>query len=107
MQTAEWLTNHLPRPSRGRASPYFLLTRMLHSLEHLFSFGSLCAATIPESRRQGDKHFADRGEYVFYIGQSAEIPGHVVFMLTSRKIQIVAKIRVWEDKFPALQVEKG
>jgi hypothetical protein len=94
MQTAEWLTNRLPRPARGRASPYFLLTRMLPSLEHLFSFGCLCAATIPEPRRQGDKHFAGRGKYALYLGPTAEIPGHVVFMLTSRKIQIVAKLRV-------------
>ena len=63
MQTAEWLTNRLPRPSRGRASTYFLLTRMLSSLEYLFSFGCLCAATLPEHRRQGDKKIVDRVEY--------------------------------------------
>jgi hypothetical protein len=58
---------------------------MLPSLEHLYSFCCLCPATKPEPRRQGDKHFADRGEYALYLGPSAEIPGHDVFMLTSRK----------------------
>ena len=78
MQTDVWLTNRLPRLSRGRALPYFLLTRTLPFLEHLFSLGCLCVATIPEPRRQGDKHFADRGEYALYLGPSAEVPGHVV-----------------------------
>ena len=100
MQTAEWLINQLPRQSRGRASLYILLTRTLPSLEHLYSFGCLCAATIPERRWQGDKHFSHCGEYALYLGPSAEVPGHVVFMLITRKVQVVAKLRVWEEKFP-------
>ena len=34
LQTATWITNRLPRPSRGDQSPYFLLSRSRPSLAY-------------------------------------------------------------------------
>ena len=106
VQTAAWLSNRLPRHSRGNQSPMQVLTRSAPDLAALYCFGCLCAAVTPTPRREGDRHFADRGEYALYLGPSEESPAHVIYMLSSRRVTTVAKIRVWEDEFPGLKGER-
>ena len=105
IQTAVWLANRLPRASLGNQSPFFVLTRRLPDLSYLHCFGCLCAVTLPDARRDGDRHFADRGQYALYLGPSEESPAHVVYVLSSRKVHTVAHIRVWEDRFPGVRGE--
>ena len=57
-------------------------------------------------RRDGDRHFADRGEYALYLGPSEECPAHVVYLLSSRRVVTVAKVRVWEDSFPGIKGDR-
>ena len=45
---------------------------------------------IPVPRREGDHHFADRSEHAIYLGPSEVSPGHVVYLLSSRRITTVA-----------------
>jgi len=103
LQTAAWLQNRLPRSTRNWQSPFFLLSRQQPSVEGLYAFGCLCAATIPKPRRDGDRHFADRGDFGLYLGPSEISPGHVVYLFSTKVIQVVAKLRVWEDQFPGLK----
>mgnify|MGYP003688411697 FL=1 len=105
MQTAVWITNRLPRPSRRNLSPYQLLTGHPPDIRCLYAFGCLCAVVAPVPRRVGDRHFADRGWYGLYMGPSEESPGHVVYLLDSKRVIVAAKIRVWEDQFPGLKDE--
>ena len=94
VQTAVWLHNRLPRPTHGGVTPYYTLTRQLPSLLHLYCFGCLCSVVLPPPHREGDKHFADRGEHALYLGPSEVSPGHVVYLLSSRRVQAVAKVHV-------------
>ena len=103
LQTAAWLSNRLPRPSRGNNSPYFLLSRMLPLLTHLYAFGCLCAVALHRAWREGDKHFADRGEPALYMGPSESSPASVVYLLSSRRVATVPHVRVWEDSFPGIK----
>ena len=103
LQTAAWLQNRLPRSTRNWQSPHFLLSRQHPSVENLYAFGCLCAATTPRPRREGDRHFADRGEFGLYLGPSEISPGHVVYLFSTKAVQVVAKLRVWEDQFPGLK----
>jgi transposase InsO family protein len=50
IQTAAWIHNRLPRPSRGNETPYYVLTRSLPSLAMLYCFGCL-AAVVPQWTR--------------------------------------------------------
>jgi transposase InsO family protein len=106
IQTAVWIHNRLPRPSRGDTSPFTILTHTLPSLLHLYCFGCLAAVVVPTARREGDRHFADRGEHAIYLGPSEVSPGHVVYLLSSRRVTTVAKCKPWEDQFPGLAGER-
>ena len=106
LQTAAWIQNRLPRESKGNLSPFSLLTRTLADISMLFAFGCLCAFTLPSAWREGDKHFADRGEHAIYLGPSELSPGHVVYLLSFRRIETRAKIRVWEDQFPGIKGDR-
>ena len=103
LQTAAFLSNRLPRPSRGNQSPIFLLSRAPSDVSDLYCFGCLCAITLPHAWRDRDHHLADRGEFALYLGPSEISPGHVVYLLSSRKVATRPKIRVWEDQFPGLK----
>ena len=106
LQTAAWIHNRLPRPSLGNASPFFVLSRSHPALDDLYTFGCLASITIPVPKRDGDRHFADRGEYVLYLGPSEVSPAHVVYLLSSKRITAVPKLRVWEDEFPGIKGER-
>ena len=103
VQTAAWITNRLPRSTRGNQSPIYLLSKREGDLSELYCFGCLCSATTPAAVRDGDKHFANRGEPALYLGPSEISPGHVVYLLSSRKVVTRAKIQVWEDQFPGIK----
>ena len=47
LQTANWICNRLPQPSRGNMSPIYILSKCPASLAHLKVFGSLVRLTIP------------------------------------------------------------
>ena len=103
LQTAAWIHNRLPRPSHGNVSPLFTLTRALPSLAYLYCFGCRCSVVVPVQRRDGDRHFADRGEHAIYLGPSEVSPGSVVYLLSSRRITTVPKLTAaWEDDFPGV-----
>ena len=103
LQTSAFITNRLPRPSRANQSPLFLISRAVPDVSYLYAFGCLCAVLLPKPWRDPDHHFADRGEYALYLGPSEASPGHVVYLLSSRKIAVRPKIRLWEDQFPGLK----
>ena len=103
VQHAAFLANRLPRPSRSNQSPFFLLSRSLPDISNLYCFGCLSAVTLPMAWRSQDHHFADRGEFALYLGPSEISPGHIVYLLSSRKLATRPKIRVWEDQFPGLK----
>ena len=106
VQTAVWIHNRLPRANLGNVSPFYVLTRLAPDLEYLYCFGCLCSVVLPTPRRDGDRHFADRGEYALYLGPSEVTPGHVCYLLSSRRVTVVAKIRAWEDEFPGIKGER-
>jgi len=102
LQAAAWIHNRLPRPARGGKSPFEMLSRELPDLTYLHTFGCLCSVVIPPARREGDRHFADRGEHAIYLGPSEESPASIVYLLSSRRITTTAKLRLWEDQFPGI-----
>lgn len=102
IQTSRWLHNRLPMPSRANMSPYNILTRQPADMTYLYAFGSLCSYTIPAARRDGDKHFADRGAAGIYLGPSEESPASVVYVPSSRTVVVTRHVRCYEDRFPGV-----
>ena len=106
MQTARWIENRLPKPTRGNQTPVYMLSKELPDLSHLYSFGCLCLVTLPHPLREGDKHFMDRGAPGIYLGPSEEGLCHLVYVFALRRVLPTAKIRVWEDEFPGLRGDR-
>ena len=50
LQTANWILNRLPQPSRGNLSPYFILARAPASVTYLRTFGCLVRVLVPLAR---------------------------------------------------------
>ena len=105
LQTALWVHNRLPRPSRSNQSPFFILARKKPDISYLHVFGCLCDVRIPNQHREGDRHFADRGSPSLYLGPSEQSPGAVVYVLATRKIEVHAHLLAWEDRFPGIKGE--
>ena len=103
MQTARWIENRLPKPTRGNQTPVFMLSKQLPDLSHLYTFGCLCLVTLPGPLREGDAHFMDRGAPGLYLGPSEEGQCHIVYVFALRRVLPTAKLRVWEDQFPGLR----
>ena len=103
MQTARWIENRLPKPTRGSQTPVFMLSKQLPDLSHLYTFGCLCLVTLPGPLREGDAHFMDRGAPGLYLGPSEEGQCHIVYVFALRRVLPTAKLRVWEDQFPGLR----
>lgn len=68
LQCANWICNRLPQSSRANMSPCYILSRQPVSIGYLKSFGCLTRVTIPLARREGDRHFADRGDAWYLPG---------------------------------------
>ena len=59
MQTARWILNRLPMPSRMNRSPYFLLTKRPADISYLRSFGCLCKVYLPREIRLSLIHISE------------------------------------------------
>ena len=101
-QTARWILNRMPQPSRGNMSPFFILTRRLADIAFLRAFGCLCRALIPAPRRQGDRHLADRGVAAIYLGPSEESSASVVMSLSDKSVFTTRDLVCYEDRFPGI-----
>jgi len=100
IQTANWVLNRLPQPSRGNMSPIFILSKRPASLAYLRLFGSLARVTLPWPKRSGDRHFADRGAMGVYLGPSELSPGSVIYLPKTRQFLVSRDIIVYEDLQP-------
>lgn len=102
VQTARWILNRLPMPSRMNRSPFFLLTKQAADIGYLRSFGCLCRVYLPGQLRTGDRHLSDRGAAGVYLGPSENHPAAVTYLPRQRRFLIVAKMECYEDSFPGV-----
>ena len=100
VQTACWLHNRLPMPSRGNVSPYFVLSRLRPDVSYLRAFGCLARVHVPSAARAGDNHFADRGRAALYMGPSEVSPAAVVYYLSDGSSGTSRNLVCYEDRFP-------
>ena len=103
VQTARWVLNRLPQPSRGNLSPYTILTRRPADVRYLYAFGCQCDVYLAPPQRDGDKHLADRGVPGIYLGPSEESPASVVYDLSTRTIRVSRHVVPYDDRFPGLK----
>lgn len=103
VQTSNWICNRMPQPWRANLSPFYILSRRLASAAYLKVFGSLCRMTIPWARREGDKHFADRGVLGIYLGPSESSPGCVVYVPSTRRFYTSRNVICYEDTQPGVR----
>lgn len=103
VQTANWIGNRSPQPWKGNLSAVFILSRRPASMSHLKVFGSLTRITIPWARRDGDKHFADRGLLGIYLGPSEQSPGCIVYAPSTRQFYTSRDVICYEDVQPGVR----
>lgn len=84
-------------------SPFFILARRLASIAYLRVFGSLARMTIPWAKREGDKHFADRGVLGIYLGPSEVSPGGVIYVPATRRFYTSRDVICYEDTLPGVK----
>ena len=103
LQTANWILNRLPQPSRGNLSPYYILSRAPASVAYLRTFGCLVRVLVPLARRDGDRHFADRGRLGICLGPSENSPGTCVYMPSTRTFVVSREVLFYEDTLPGVK----
>ena len=103
LQTANWILNRLPQPSRGNLSPYFILSRAPASVAYLRTFGCLVRVLVPLARRDGDRHFADRGRLGICLGPSEASPGACVYVPSTRTFVVSREVVFYEDTLPGVK----
>ena len=103
LQTANWILNRLPQPSRGNLSPYFILSRTHASVAYLRTFGCLVRVLVPLPRRDGDRHFADRGRLGIALGPSEASPGTCVYVPSTRTFVVSREVVFYEDSLPGVK----
>lgn len=103
VQTSNWIANRLPQPWRGNISAVFILSRRIASMLYLKVFGSLARITIPWARRDGDKHFADRGLLGIYLGPSEQSPGCIIYVPSTRQFYTSRDVICYEDVQPGVR----
>ena len=103
LQTANWILNRLPQPSRGNLSPYFILARTPASVAYLRTFGCLVRVLVPLARRDGDRHFADRGRLGICLGPSEASPGACVYVPSTRTFVVSREVVFYEDTLPGVK----
>ena len=103
LQTANWICNRLPQPSRGNLSPYFILARNAASVAYLRTFGCLVRVLVPTARRDGDRHFADRGLLGISLGPSEQCSGTCVYVPSKRSFVVSREVAFYEDTLPGVK----
>ena len=103
LQTANWILNRLPQPSRGNLSPYFILARSPASVAYLRTFGCLVRVLVPAARRDGDRHFADRGLLGISLGPSEQCSGTCVYVPSKRSFVVSREVVFYEDTLPGVK----
>ena len=103
LQTANWICNRLPLPSRGNQSPFGILSRTTASVAYLRTFGCLVRVLVPLPRREGDRHFADRGQLGICLGPSEESPGTCVYIPSKRQFVTSREVIFYEDSLPGVR----
>tara|TARA_B100000674_G_scaffold231164_1_gene190210 strand:+ start:563 stop:6883 length:6321 start_codon:yes stop_codon:yes gene_type:complete len=103
LQTANWICNRLPQPSRGNLSPYFILARSAASVAYLRTFGCLVRVLVPTARRDGDRHFADRGQLGISLGPSEQCSGTCVYVPSKRSFVVSREVAFYEDTLPGVK----
>lgn len=103
VQTANWVCNRIPQPFKSNLSSFYILSKRLASIAYLKVFGSLARITIPWARREGDKHFADRGLLGIYLGPSEASPGCVVYVPSTRRFYTSRDVICYEDTQPGVK----
>ena len=103
LQTANWILNRLPQPSRGNLSPYFILSRAPASVAYLRTFGCLVRVLVPLARRDGDRHFSDRGRLGICLGPSEASPGTCVYVPSTRTFVVSREVIFYEDTLPGVK----
>ena len=103
LQTANWILNRLPQPSRGNLSSYFILSRAPASVAYLRTFGCLVRVLVPLARRDGDRHFADRGRLGICLGPSEACPGACVYIPSTRTFVVSREVVFYEDTLPGVK----
>lgn len=103
LQCANWICNRLPQSSRANMSPVYILSRRPASIGYLKSIGCLVRVTIPLARRDGDRHFADRGMLGIYLGPSEQSPGCIVYVPAVKKFYVTRDVICYEDVHPGVK----
>lgn len=103
VQTSNWICNRIPQPYKSNQSPFYMLSRRAASIAYLRVFGSLARVTIPWAKRDGDKHFADRGLLGIYLGPSEVSPGCVVYVPSTRRFYTSRDVICYEDTQPGVK----
>lgn len=80
-----------------------ILSRRPASVGYLKSFGCLVRVTIPLARRDGDRHFADRGMLGIYLGPSEQSPGCIVYVPSAKKFYVTRDVICYEDVHPGVR----
>lgn len=102
-----WICNRIPQPWRGNLSPYFMLSKRPAGIDHLpeglrLSSASNHSLGQTRAKREGDKHFADRGVLGIYLGPSETSPGCVVYVpsTSTRRFYTSRDVICYEDTQP-------
>ena len=103
LQAANWVWNRLPLAARANLSSWFILTRRTASLAYLRTFGCLVRVLVPDARREGDRHFADRGSLGINLGPSEQSPAYCVYVPSSRKFLTSRHVVFYEDVLPGVR----
>ena len=103
LQAANYVWNRLPLAARANLSSWFILTRRAASLAYLRTFGCLVRVLVPDARREGDRHFADRGNLGINLGPSEQSPAYIVYVPSSRKFLTSRHVVFYEDVLPGVR----
>ena len=103
LQAANYVWNRLPLAARANLSSWFILTRQPASLAYLRTFGCLVRVLVPDARREGDRHFADRGNLGINLGPSEQSPAYCVYVPSSRKFLTSRHVVFYEDVLPGVR----